>query len=139
MKENKELERSDIAIDHEMEVDCDIGQEITVYFESWFDADRKFGTHILDEDGSWLNMYGKYNPFADTLRIECEISRDNGSESFDYEPTASEAQLMKDMIKAKIYEEYHQSPQEFCEEFYGTDDLRGEHAENDESMTMGGI
>lgn len=139
MKENNEFEKDDLRVDAEMEVDCDIGQEITVYFESWFDVDRKFDIHTAEDDSAWLNMYGKYNPFADTLRIECEISRDNGSESFDYEPTASEAQLMKDMIKAKIYEEYHQSPQEFCEEFYGTDDLRGEHAENDESMTMGGI
>lgn len=139
MKENNEFERDDLRVDAEMEVDCDIGQEITVYFESWFDVDRKFGTHIFDEDDAWLNMYGKYNPFADTLRIECEISRDDGSESFDYEPTAAEAQLMKDMITAKIYEEYHQSPWEFCEEFYGTDDLRGEHAENDNDMTMGGI
>ncbi len=139
MKENKELEKADIIIDRDMDIDCDIGQEITVYFDVWFDVDKKFGIHINDENGAWLNMYGKYNPFADTLRIECEISRDDGSEYFDYEPTSSEAQLMKDMIKAKIYEEYHQSPQEFCEEFYGTDDLRGEHAENDESMTMGGI
>ena len=52
----------------------------------------------------WLNMYGKYNPFADTLRIECEISRDNGNETFDYEPTAAETQLMKDMITEKNYE-----------------------------------
>ena len=31
MKENNEWERRDLAIDSEMEVDCDIGQEITVY------------------------------------------------------------------------------------------------------------
>lgn len=139
MKENNEFEKDDLRVDAEMEVDCDIGQEITVYFESWFDVDRKFGIHTAEDDSAWLNMYGKYNPFADTLRIECEISRDDGSECFDYEPTAAEAQLMKNMITAKIYEEYHQSPQEFCEEFYGTDDLYGEHTENDENMTMGGI
>lgn len=139
MKENNEFEKNDLRVDAEMEVDCDIGQEITVYFESWFDVDRKFGIHINDEDGTWLNMYGKYNPFADTLRIECEISRDDGSESFDYEPTATEAQLMKDMIAEKIREVYHQTPQEFCEEFYGTDDLYDEHTEKDEKMTMGGI
>lgn len=114
MKENKELERSDIAIDRDMEVDCDIGQEITAYIETWFDVDKKFGSHINDEDGTWLNIYGKYNPFADTLRLECEISRDNGSESFDYEPTAGEAQLIKDMITEKIRELYDQTPMEFC-------------------------
>lgn len=114
MKESNELERADIAIDREMEVDCDIGQEITAYVECWFDVDKKFGTNISDEDGTWLNLYAKYNPFADTLRIECEISRDSRSEYFDYEPTAAETKLIKDMITEKIKEEYNQTPQEFC-------------------------
>ena len=61
MKENKELERNDIAIDRDMEVDYDIGQEIMVYIETWFDVDKKFGLNIADEDGTWLNMYGKYD------------------------------------------------------------------------------
>ena len=56
MKENNELERRDLVIDSEMEVDCDIGQEITVYIETWFDVDKKFGTQIADEDGTWLNL-----------------------------------------------------------------------------------
>lgn len=74
MKENNELERADIAVDREMEVDCYIGQEITVYIETWFDVDKKFGVQTADDDSTWLNMYGKYNPFEDTLRIECEIA-----------------------------------------------------------------
>lgn len=57
MKENNELERDDLHVDTDMDVDCDIGQEITVYFETWFDVDKKFGVHINDEDGAWLNMY----------------------------------------------------------------------------------
>lgn len=117
MKENKELEKADIIIDRDMDIDCDIGQEITVYFDAWFDTDKKFGIHINDEDGAWLNMFGKYNPFEDTLRIECEISRDSGSEYFDYEPTADETRLMKEMIAEKILEEYRQTPQDFCNSF----------------------
>lgn len=77
MTENNEFARRDLAVDRDIEVDCDIGQEITAYIETWFDVDQKFGTKLADEDGTWLNMYGKYNPFVDTLRIECEISRDN--------------------------------------------------------------
>lgn len=119
MKGNKELERDDLCVDADMDVDCDIGQEITVYFESWFDVDEKFGTHIHDENGAWLNLYGKYNTFEDTLRIECEISRDNGNEYFDYEPTAAETQLMKDMIAEKIMQIHGQTPQEFCNEICG--------------------
>lgn len=127
MKENNELEKDDIRIDSDMEVDCDIGREITAYIETWFDVDKKFGTHIHDEDGTWLNMYGRYNPFENTLSIECEISRENGSEYFDYEPTATEAQLIKDMISEKIQELYGQTPQEFCNDFC------------DDAPVMGGI
>ena len=119
MKENNELERDDIRIDPDMEVDCDIGQEITCYIETWFDVDKKFGLRMNDKDDTWLNMYGKYNPFADTLRIECEISRDKGSEYFDYEPTASESQLIKGMIAEKSMEIHGQTPQEFCNDLYG--------------------
>ena len=42
MKENNELTWDDIAIDHDMEVDCDEGREIAVYIETWFDVDKKF-------------------------------------------------------------------------------------------------
>ncbi len=127
MKENKELERNDIAIDRDMEVDYDIGQEIMVYIETWFDVDKKFGLNIADEDGTWLNMYGKYDPFEDSLRIECEISCDNGSEYFDYTPTDAESALIKDMIAEKIREQWDQTPQEFCENCCN------------EEQTMGGL
>lgn len=127
MKENKELERNDIAIDRDMEVDYDIGQEIMVYIETWFDVDKKFGLNIADEDGTWLNMYGKYDPFEDSLRIECEISRNNGSEYFDYTPTEAESALIKNMIAEKIREQWDQTPQEFCENCCN------------EEQTMGGL
>lgn len=74
MKENMELERKDLVIDRDMEVDCDIGQQITCYIETWFDVDEKFRIRTNADEGTWLNMYGKYNPFADTLRIECVIT-----------------------------------------------------------------
>ena len=126
MKENNELTRDDIAIDHDMEVDCDEGREITVYIEAWFDVDKKFHIETASDDDTWLNMYGRYNPFDDSLRIECEISRQDGSSYFDYEPTAAEARLIKDMITEKIQEAYGQTPQEFCQDAWG------------ESFTMGG-
>ena len=134
-----ELTKDMLVVDRDMDVDCDIGQEITAYLEVWFDVDKKFGLHINDEEDTWLNLYAKYNPFADTLRLECEVSRDDGSEYFDYKPTEAESQLIKDMIAEKIQKEYGQTPQEFCEEFYGANDLRGEQTANDEDMTIGGI
>lgn len=77
---------------------------------------QKFGIDTASEDGTWLNMYAKYDPFADTLRIECEISRDNGSSYFDYEPTSAESQLIKDMIAEKLMQTHGQTPQESCED-----------------------
>ena len=47
-------------------------------------------------------------------------------DTIDYQPTGSEAQLIKEMIADKIREEYHQTPQEFC------GDIQNE-------MTMGGL
>lgn len=139
MKENMELERKDLAIDRDMEVDCDIGQQITCYIETWFDVDEKFRIKTNADEGTWMNMYGKYNPFADTLRIECVISGDDFSDEFDYQPTAAESQLIKDMITERIREEYGRTPKEFCEGFYGTDDIRNEHSQSDTGQTMGGM
>ena len=129
MKENKELEQRDIAVDPDMQIDCDNGQEIIAYLETWFGVDAKFGVHTNADDSAWLNMYARYNPFADTLRIECDIDTDDSypNETFDYEPTPAETQLIKDMISQKIENLYGQTPQEFCTEYYS------------EEHTIGGI
>lgn len=139
MKENMELERQDIAIDSDMEVDCDIGRQITCYVETWFDVDKKFGTDTASDDDKWLNLYAKYNPYEDTLRLEYTVTTADTYETGEYEPTENESKLIKDMIAEKIREEYHQTPQEFCEEFYNTDDLRNEHTQDGETLTMGGM
>lgn len=98
MKENNRLTRDDLAIDHDMQIDGEEGHEITVYIETWFDVDKKFNIDTASDDDTWLNMYGRYNPFDDTMRIECEISRQDSSSYFDYEPTKDEEQLIKDLI-----------------------------------------
>ena len=100
-KENNELTRADIVVDPEMDWDCDTPQELTVYLESWFDVDKKFGLHILDEYDTWLNLYAKFNVQKDSLSLEYEVSRDTGSEVFPYTPTEGEAALIKSMIREK--------------------------------------
>lgn len=117
MTEKNEFERKDIIVDRDMDVDCENAAEITAYLETWFDVDKKFGTNTKDDDDVWLNMYAKYNPFDDTLRIECEIDKPKGSEYFDYTPTEAEEKLIKDMIAEKIKSEYGQTPQDFCKDF----------------------
>ncbi len=117
MKENNELERRDMVIDSDMEVDCDEGTQITAYIETWFDVDKKFKVNTNGDEGTWLNMYAKYNPFDDTLRVECVISSDKEEQSFDYTPTKAESDLIKEMITEKIKELHGQTPQEFCDSF----------------------
>lgn len=117
MTEKNEFERKDIIVDRDMDVDCENVTEITAYLETWFDVDKKFGTNTKDDDDVWLNVYAKYNPFDDTLRIECEIDKPKGSEYFDYTPTEAEERLIKDMIAEKIKSEYGQTPQDFCKDF----------------------
>lgn len=117
MKENNELERKDIVVDRDMEVDGEIGQEISAYLETWFDVDKKFGTDTASDDDKWLNLYAKYNPFEDTLRLEYTVITSTTYEEGEYEPTENESKLIKlikEMIVEKIREEYGQTPQEFC-------------------------
>ena len=119
MNSNNELTRDDIAIDNDFEVDCETGQEITAYVETWFDVDKKFGTDTSDED-VWLNMYAMYNPFKDILKVERVVDKPLESESFDYEPTESEAKLLKDMITEKLQNRYGVTPQDFCRDAFDT-------------------
>ena len=108
-----------LAVDRDMEVDCDIGHQITCYLETWFDVDKKFGTNTAADDDKWLNLYAKYDPFADTLRLEFTVTTADSCEEGEYMPTDAEAQLIKDMIAEKLQEEYGQTPKEFCEDIGG--------------------
>ena len=126
MTENNELTRADIAVGHDVDLDADEGRELLVYVETWFDVDKKFHIKTASADGAWLNMYARFNPFEDDLRIECEICFDDHSSYFDYEPTSAEAQLIKELITERIREDCDQTPQEFCEEYYGKNPTIGE-------------
>lgn len=129
MKDNLELEKDDISIDPQIEVDDENLKQINFMVDAWFDVDKKFGININDEESTWLNIWGFYNPFEDTLKLNCQISRDTGSDWFVYEPTAEEATFIKDMVAKKIEKIHHQTPQEFCQSVW----------DEEESLTMGGI
>ena len=114
MNANNELTREDIKIRPDMEVDGD-KKEITVCIETWFDVDRKFGTNTAADDDTWLNLYSYFNPYEDSLRLECEVSSSDGSSYFDYEATPDEAQLIKTMLAEEIKRNWKKTPKEFCE------------------------
>ncbi len=117
MKQNGELEKQNVVVDGEIEIDGGNPQVIVCYLETWFDVDKKFHLNINDEEGTWLNMYALYNPFEDSLRLQCCISRRDSESEFSYEPTNAESRFIKDMVGAKLREKYNQTPQEFCQEF----------------------
>ena len=130
MKHDLQLEKKDIAIDGDIQLSYDNLQEITAFIETWFDVDKKFMVDTTD-DGTWVNMYGKYNPFIDSLEIECVISSDNDSQCFKYNPTKQESDLIKQMIADKIKQVFGQTPQEFCNDI-------AEPIQNEE-IIMGGM
>lgn len=78
MKENKELERKDIAIDPDIQVDEEKESLIRAAIEIWFDGDEKFGTHTAEDEDVWLNFYAQYDIKADTLSLEYAIDRPDG-------------------------------------------------------------
>lgn len=113
MQKNNELTREDIVVDPEMDWDCDTPQELTVYLEAWFDVDKKFGLHILDEHNTLLNLYTKFNVQEETLSLEYVVDRDTGSEVHPYIPTEGEAALIKSMIREKCLEAHGCTVEEY--------------------------
>lgn len=127
MKENGELEKSDLKIEDDILIDDDYPNVINVYFAAHFDVDKKFGLSTAERDDEWLNLYADYDTEQDSVRIYCTVSNDDAYKKFDYTPTENEAALIKEMIGEEIQRRYGQTPQEYCAEL----------AEDD--FTMGGI
>lgn len=114
MKENGELTKEDIIIESDVEIDDDNENQIIAYVETWFDVDKKFGLHTRDEETTWINLYARYDVEQDSLHLEYTIDRENGTESFMYEPTKAESEMFKEAIAEKLREYYDCTPEEFC-------------------------
>lgn len=128
MKENKELEKSDLEIEDDILIDDNNPNVLCVYFATYFDVDKKFGLKTAKRDDEWLNLYADYDTEHDSLRIHCAVSNDDDEyRDFEYTPTENEASLIKEMIIEEIQKRYGQTPQEYCEELA------------EDEFTMGGI
>ena len=118
MTERMEMEKKDLNVDPQIEVDDDNPQQINFMLDTWFEVDKKFNISTNGEEGTWLNLWGFYNPFEDTLKLKGQISYDDGSiDWFDYEPTKSETETIKEMLTLRIRRWHDQTPQEFCEPY----------------------
>lgn len=127
MRENNELERTDIAIDRDILLDDQNNQQLVAYIETWFDVDKKFGTKTDIDEGSSVDLYAIYNPTNDHLHMEYVVKTDDGETWYPYSPTESEKQLVKDMIAECIKTYHNQTPTEYCLEL------------SNEGQTIGGI
>lgn len=97
MKENLELERNDLVINPDMEVDGGTKQ-ILAYIETWFDVDAKFGTHTAEKD-EWVNLYARYQPQNGALAMGYFVEWDGGVQAFSYAPTEAEKRLIVEMME----------------------------------------
>ena len=117
MKDNLELERSDIRVDRDIQIDPDNSFHLYVYLEIWFDPIKKFDLIPWEDDDTSLDLYAIYNPTTDYLMCEYVIKSGNGDREYElYAPTENEAKLIKEMIAETIMDEYGKTPTEYvCE------------------------
>lgn len=101
---------------------------VSCQFESIYDADEMFGTHINEEDDSWVNFYAEYFPESKELKCEYCVHTPTKEESCSYIPTEKEKQLIVFAME------------EFCQDNYGENILEFIQSEQeDETMNMGGM
>lgn len=134
-----ELNSGILSVNNDIYVDDSEPREIAAAFECWFNVEDKFALRLQKESDVWLNMYGKYNPFEDTVKIECVIDKPKENIYFDYTPTENEKSTIKNLITEAIRKVFDQTPEEFCEEFYNMDDIFNEHSESTTAQTIGGM
>lgn len=112
----QEFKESDLRIDPDMEIDCDIGRIVTAYVETWFDVDEKFGTDTKDDENAWVNFYAKYDTRDGSLMTEYCVSRPDSSEEHDYVPIKDEALLITKMMEDCCQQHHGCSLKEYCEQ-----------------------
>lgn len=72
---------------------------VSVYLETWFDVDEKFGTHTHDEPDTWINLYALLNLTQNRLTMKYFICKQDSEEEFVYIPTTKERQLVIRLIR----------------------------------------
>ena len=100
---NGEFTRQDLVVDPELDVE---NGAVTAYLETWFDVDAKFGLHITDEDGTWVNLYATYAPGTGSLTMEYVISWEDREECCPYTPTENKKSLILAMMEERCQMSY---------------------------------
>lgn len=114
LRPKQELIRSEIKIDPFVQVDCDTGKWILCIIELTHNVAEKFGFELDHSEESML-MFGRYDPFTETLNVECEITKGyDPILRFDYDCTTRESIMIRRAIKEAIMEVWGKTPQRYC-------------------------
>lgn len=117
------------AIDIELNDNYD---GVSCQFASIYNADEKFGTHINDEDDSWVNFYAEYSPENKELKCEYCLHTPTTEECRLYIPSAEERQLIIFAMEEYTQDCYGENIIEFIAREREEMDFEG-------SITLGGM
>ncbi|MGN0524160.1 MAG: hypothetical protein ACI4IG_07790 [Eubacterium sp.] len=95
---------------------------IDVSLATWFDVDKKFGTHVNDEDRHWVNLYALYNPSKDELTCQYSVDTPEKITHYPYTPTLYEKQMIKELINDYCLKEEQSSAKDLYESFMKSDE-----------------
>lgn len=115
--------------DIEINDDC---SGVSSYIETHFDVDKKFGTHINDEDDSWVNFYAEYSPENKELKCEYCLHTPTTEECRLYIPSAEERQLIIFAMEEYTQDNYGENIMEFIAR-------EREEMDFEKSITLGGM
>lgn len=98
-----ELGRNTVRVDPSLEISEEwVPSCVVAYLETWFDVDRKFGTHTNDREDAWINLYAMYSPENKTVDLEYYVETDTSLDGpHKYKPSESERHAIMEMIEEK--------------------------------------
>lgn len=89
-----DITKQDIRCCDDFYMDDD--ETVNIPYELWFDANKYFGTNIIDEN-TWINFYTFYHKDG-SITAAYEVSTEYDTESFDWELTEVEQNFFRDMM-----------------------------------------
>lgn len=93
---------------------------VSCQFETHFNPDKKFSTHVNGEDDSWVTFYAEYLPENRELKCEYYLHTPTKEATHPYYPTEEETHLMINAME------------EYCQDNYGENILEFIQSESEE-------
>lgn len=107
------FEPHDFDISEDMELNPEL-QSIFVPMETWFNADKKFGINVANDDNAWVDVFTDYNPATKELHMYYAIDTYKQVYEREYIMTDEERNMITNYIEQQCQKKYQMS----CMEFY---------------------